>query len=109
MLLVDANPFSTTSTGGQILRIPEVLVRNMSAALARVGYIHQSKANTLWCDGHVNTKSMLVYFDLKIDKKSYKVPHTFNDVLTGGLFALPIKERIGNESDFQLFAYAGSC
>jgi len=75
MLLVDANPFSATSTGGQILRIPNVLVRNMSAALARVGYIHQSKANTLWCDGHVNANSMLVYYDLKIDKRSYYSPY----------------------------------
>lgn len=72
LLLTDANPFNTaTSTGGQILRIPEVLVRNMSAALARTGYLHNGKTNSLWCDGHVSSRSMLVYYDLKTNKNTY--------------------------------------
>lgn len=75
VLIGDANPYSTTATGYQIWQIPNVLIRNMGGALARVGYIHFAKANVLWGDGHVSNKSPVVYYDLKTNKKEYYAPY----------------------------------
>lgn len=68
-VLVDGNPYNTvTGLSDMILKNPVTLVTVMSETYSRTGYVHMKKANFLCMDGHVDAKSPIKYFDIKIKK-----------------------------------------